>query len=97
MQAGKECRSTVRSAGAELAVFEYGPPPGNGVPSLLLVHGYRDDHRLYLPVIAELAAAHHIITYDTRNAGMSLVWHAPDDFTLNALVNDAATASPPER
>jgi len=58
------------------------------VPSLLLVHGYPDDHRLYLPVIAELADTHHIITYDTRVAGMSSVKQRPGDFTLHALVND---------
>ncbi|MDQ0617079.1 alpha/beta fold hydrolase [Arthrobacter globiformis] len=88
MQARKERRSTVLSAGAELAVFEYGPPPAHGVPTLLLVHGYPDDHQLFLPAIAELAVTHHVIAYDTRNAGMSSVKEPPGDFTLNTLVND---------
>jgi pimeloyl-ACP methyl ester carboxylesterase len=88
MQGWKERRRTVLSAGAELAVFEYGPHPAAGVPTLLLVHGYPDDHQLYLPVIAELAATHHVIAYDSRNAGMSSVTETPGNFTLNALVND---------
>ncbi|RAM37490.1 alpha/beta fold hydrolase [Arthrobacter globiformis] len=88
MQAREERRSTVLSAGAELAVFEYGPPPASGAPTLLLVHGYPDDHRLYLPVIAELAVTHHVIAYDTRNAGLSFVKQPPGDFTVDTLVDD---------
>lgn len=61
------------------------------MPTVLLVHGYPDDHRLYLPAIAELAETHHIITYDTRVAGMSSVKQLPGDFTLSALVNDLFT------
>ena len=41
VQAVKERRNTNPSAGAELAVFEYGRLPGSGVPSLLLVHEYQ--------------------------------------------------------
>jgi pimeloyl-ACP methyl ester carboxylesterase len=88
MHAWNERRRTVHLEGAELAVFEYGPDPGPGVPTLLLVHGYPDDHRLYLPLIAELAATHHLVAYDTRNAGLSSVTEPPGDFTLNVLVDD---------
>lgn len=88
MPAGNERRRTVRTEGAQLAVFEYGPSPSPGVHSLLLVHGYPDDHRLYLPLITELAATRHVIAYDTRNAGMSSVTETPGNFTLEALVND---------
>jgi len=83
-----ERRRTVRTEGAELAVFEYGLRPAPGVATLLLVHGYPDDHRLYLPLITELAGTHHVIAYDTRNAGMSSVTEAPGNFTLDALVDD---------
>lgn len=88
MRAWNERRRTVPTDGAEVAVFEYGPSPAPGVATLLLVHGYPDDHRLYLPLIAELAATHHVIACDTRNAGMSSVTEAPGNFTLEALVND---------
>ncbi|MDN3936711.1 alpha/beta fold hydrolase [Arthrobacter sp. YD4] len=84
-------RREVRQSAAGLAVFEYGREPGPGVPSLLLIHGYPDDHQVFLPVIAELAGTHHMIAYDTRNAGESRV--AADggtaDYSLAALVDDA--------
>lgn len=81
-------RRTVRTEGAQLAVFEYGLHPAPGVATLLLVHGYPDDHRLYLPLITELADNYHVIAYDTRNAGMSWVTETPGNFTLEALVSD---------
>lgn len=86
----KERRRTVSSQGAELAVFEYGPEPGADVPSLLLIHGYPDDHRVFLPLIRILAETHHVIAYDTRNAGSSFVAPAagPGNFTLPTLVDD---------
>jgi pimeloyl-ACP methyl ester carboxylesterase len=84
----RERRRTVVAQGAELAVFEYGLDPAPGVPTLLLVHGYPDDHRLFLPVIRELARTHHLIAYDTRNAGASGVVDTPGDFSLKALVDD---------
>ena len=74
--------------GAVLAVFEYGRQPGPGVPTLLLVHGYPDDHRVFLPAIRELAATHHVLAYDTRNAGASAVVGSPGDFSLRTLVDD---------
>lgn len=78
----------VSAQGAELAVFEYGREPGPSVPSLLLVHGYPDDHRVFLGVLRELAPTHHLITYDTRNAGASVVSGGTGTFTLAALVDD---------
>jgi pimeloyl-ACP methyl ester carboxylesterase len=80
-------RRTVASPGAVLAVYEYGRDPGPGVPTLVLVHGYPDDHRVYLPVIRELAATHHLVAYDTRNAGQSAAG-ADADFRLPSLVDD---------
>lgn len=81
-------RRTVASKGADLAVFEFGAEPGPEVPTLLLVHGYPDDHRMYLPAIRGLAPTHHVVAYDTRNAGASTVRDLPGDFTLAALVDD---------
>lgn len=100
MGSWSERQRTIRSNGADLAVFEYGPDPAADTPVLLLVHGYPDDHRLYLPLIRELAETCHIIAYDTRNAGSSSVTDKPASFVLQALVDDlyavlaATTASP---
>lgn len=88
MDRWKPRRRTVSSHGAELAVFEYGPVPAPEVPSLLLVHGYPDDHRVFLPLIRELAETFHVIAYDTRNAGSSSAPHGKDSFLLQALVDD---------
>jgi pimeloyl-ACP methyl ester carboxylesterase len=88
METLQERRRTVASKGAELAVFEFGPEPGPEVPTLLLVHGYPDDHRVYLPAIRDLARTHHVVAYDTRNAGASAVVELPGDFTLTTLVDD---------
>ncbi|MET1064429.1 MAG: alpha/beta fold hydrolase, partial [Arthrobacter sp.] len=83
-----ERRRSVGSRGAELAVFEYGPEPGPDMPTLLLVHGYPDDHQVYLPAIRDLARSHHVVAYDTRNAGASVIVDPPGDFTLMTLVDD---------
>ncbi|QDY91836.1 alpha/beta fold hydrolase [Arthrobacter sp. UKPF54-2] len=83
-----ERRRSVAARGAELAVFEYGLQPGPDVPTLAFIHGYPDDHRVFLQAIRELAATHHVLAYDTRNAGASAVVGAPGDFTLAALVDD---------
>jgi pimeloyl-ACP methyl ester carboxylesterase len=88
METVPERRRTVTSKGAELAVFEYGAEPGPDVPTLLLVHGYPDDHRVYLPAIRDLARTHHVVAYDTRNAGASAVVDLPGDFSLATLVDD---------
>ncbi|WP_411375731.1 alpha/beta fold hydrolase [Arthrobacter sp. MPF02] len=95
-----ERQRTIRSNGADLAVFEYGQDPAADTPVLLLVHGYPDDHRLYLPLIRELAETFRIIAYDTRNAGSSSVTDKPASFVLQALVDDlyavlAATTARP--
>ena len=89
MEMFNERRRTVASQGAELAVYEFGPEPGPGVSSLLLVHGYPDDHRVFLPAIRELAETHHVVAYDTRNAGASAVHGPGGDYSLKALVDDA--------
>ena len=65
-------RGIIRSRGAELAVYEYGTPAA-AVPSVLLVHGYPDDHHVFDGVVELLAPDRHVITYDTRNAGQSRV------------------------
>ncbi|MHA7210838.1 alpha/beta fold hydrolase [Arthrobacter sp. MDT1-65] len=83
----RERHRTIRSKGADLAVFEYGPDPGPDVQTVVLVHGYPDDHRVFLPVVRELAPSHHLVAFDTRNAGRSRPLDGAG-FTLAELVDD---------
>ncbi|MFC7612955.1 alpha/beta fold hydrolase [Actinokineospora soli] len=59
---------TVRSGDVELAVFEQGDP---AAPTVLLVHGYPDTHRMWDGVAARLAEDYHVVRYDVRGAGAS--------------------------
>jgi pimeloyl-ACP methyl ester carboxylesterase len=88
VDARQERRWTVGSRGAELAVFQYGQEPGPDVPTMLLVHGYPDDHRVWLPLVSELPATTCVLAYDTRNAGSSVVTEQPGIFSLTVLVDD---------
>lgn len=93
MRQGPMRERRVTIDGGELAVVEYGRPPGPSTPSVLLVHGYPDDHRVFLPLIRLLEAEHHIVTYDTRNAGESRTTsNARANFRLPLLVDDLFAA-----
>ena len=78
-------RRVAGAGGLSLAVQERGRIDD---PTIVLVHGYPDDHRVFLPVIRELATTHHLVAYDTRNAGASAVVGPAADFTLVTLVDD---------
>lgn len=58
----------VESDGVRLAVFERGDP---SAPTVLLVHGYPDTHRVWDGVAALLAEEFHVVAYDVRGAGES--------------------------
>ncbi|WP_051969374.1 SDR family oxidoreductase [Kitasatospora azatica] len=90
-------RRFVHSAGVELAVFEQGDPTA---PTVLLVHGYPDTHRVWDDVAAELAADHHVVRYDVRGAGESGAPDSRDGYRLELLANDlfaVADAVSPDR
>lgn len=59
-------RCTVDGDGVRLAVWEQGSGP-----TVVLVHGYPDTHRVWDGVAADLAADHHVVAYDVRGAGES--------------------------
>ncbi|MFB9876419.1 alpha/beta fold hydrolase [Planobispora siamensis] len=58
----------VKGDGVGLAVYEQGDPAN---PTLVLVHGYPDDHTVWEPVAVRLAESFHVVTYDVRGAGSS--------------------------
>ncbi|GAB2720653.1 SDR family oxidoreductase [Kitasatospora kifunensis] len=90
-------RRTVHSAGIDLAVFEQGDPEA---PTVLLVHGYPDTHRVWDDVAAELAADHHVVRYDVRGAGESSVPTSRAEYRLPLLAADlfaVADAVSPDR
>ncbi|MFB9903080.1 SDR family oxidoreductase [Allokutzneria oryzae] len=59
---------TVRSGDARLAVHEGGDSTR---PTVLLVHGYPDDHHVWDQVAQRLRKRFHVVTYDTRGTGGS--------------------------
>jgi len=77
---------TVTSAdGLTLAVWEHGDPTD---PTVVLVHGYPDTHRVWDGVVAELSGSHHVVTYDVRGAGASEVPRDRAGYDLDRLSED---------
>ncbi len=71
--------------GLDLAVWERGDPTH---PTVVLVHGYPDTHRVWDGVAAALADEFHVVAHDVRGAGES-AW--PVDragYDLSHLVAD---------
>ncbi|TQF74703.1 alpha/beta fold hydrolase [Rhodococcus spelaei] len=77
--------STVRNGDVQLAVFEQGNPDG---PTLVLVHGWPDTHRLWEHVVPLLADRFRVVSYDSRGAGQSTVPTAVADYRLELLASD---------
>ncbi|SDG74339.1 Short-chain dehydrogenase [Pseudomonas benzenivorans] len=75
----------VQGDGVELAVYRWGNAAG---PTLLLVHGYPDNHEVWLPLVRELAAEFQIVAYDVRGAGSSDKPRQRQDYHLAKLAND---------
>jgi pimeloyl-ACP methyl ester carboxylesterase len=80
----------VTSHGVALAVVEH-TEPGPGRPTVVLVHGYPDEQRMWEPVVAALAPYDlHVVTYDVRGAGRSGVPARTSDYRTELLVDDLA-------
>jgi NAD(P)-dependent dehydrogenase (short-subunit alcohol dehydrogenase family)/pimeloyl-ACP methyl ester carboxylesterase len=75
----------VQGDGVELAVYRWGNAAG---PTLLLVHGYPDNHEVWLPLVRELAAEFQIVAYDVRGFGDSDKPRQRQDYHLEKLAND---------
>lgn len=57
-------------------------------PTLLLVHGYPDNHEIWLPLIRELGTDYRIVAYDVRGCGASQVPKRLRDYRLGQLARD---------
>ncbi|MEU4830581.1 SDR family oxidoreductase [Streptosporangium sp. NPDC023615] len=58
----------VESGDVRLALFEQGDP---AAPTVLLIHGYPDTHRVWDEVAELLEDRFHVVRYDVRGAGLS--------------------------
>ncbi|MGW1024753.1 SDR family oxidoreductase [Streptomyces sp. NPDC002577] len=88
---------TVLSGGVAIAVYEQGDP---AKPTVLLVHGYPDTHRVWDDVSAALVEDHHVVRYDVRGAGSSGAPARRAGYGLPQLADDlfaVADAVSPER
>jgi pimeloyl-ACP methyl ester carboxylesterase len=80
-----------------LAVYERGNAEA---PTVVAVHGYPDDHRVWHGVAEDLAADHRFVTYDVRGAGASGAPPTSAGYRLDQLVEDLGAvldAVSPER
>ncbi|MEU0563929.1 SDR family oxidoreductase [Nonomuraea sp. NPDC005983] len=77
----------VESGDVRLAVFEEGDPAD---PTILLVHGYPDTHRVWDEVARRLSDRFHVVRYDVRGAGRSTAPHDHDHYDFDHLAADLA-------
>lgn len=78
----------VQSGDVELAVYSWGDDDGR--PTVVLVHGYPDNARIWSAVAEALAEDHFVIAYDVRGAGASDRPKAVADYQLTELKADLA-------
>ena len=75
----------IQGDGVELAAYRWGNRAG---PTLLLVHGYPDNHEVWLPLVYALASDYQLVAYDVRGAGASDKPGKRLDYHLTKLAND---------
>ena len=76
----------VRSTdGLDLAVYEQGP---EGAETIVLVHGYPDNHTVWDGVAELLAEDFHVVRYDVRGHGASEVPATTSGYALPLLSQD---------
>lgn len=61
-------REVVSTDGVRLAVYESG---ATDAPTIVLVHGWPDNHTLWDDVVVDLSRDFHVVTSDVRGAGAS--------------------------
>jgi len=78
-------RRVLSTDGVALAVYESGDPAN---PTVVAVHGYPDDHRVWDGVVALLADDFHVVTYDVRGTGRSEAPKEREGYRIPQLVDD---------
>ena len=78
-------RLVVESGGVGLAVFEQGDPQA---ATVLLVHGYPDNSRVWDGVAERLAERFHVVRYDVRGHGESAAPADRDGYRMDRLNAD---------
>ncbi|MET9487183.1 SDR family oxidoreductase [Nocardia sp. NPDC006630] len=88
---------TVTNGDIEIAVYEQGVPEG---PTIVLVHGWPDSHRLWDNVLPHLIDRFRVVTYDARGHGRTTDPKDHRAFRIPELATDffavAAAVSPHE-
>lgn len=77
--------TTVSRDGVDLQVYIQGRQDG---PTVILVHGWPDDHHLWEAVVPQLTDRYRVVTYDTRGHGRSTVPADVDAFRLTEFADD---------
>jgi pimeloyl-ACP methyl ester carboxylesterase len=72
-------------SGASIAVYRAGEATR---PTVVLVHGFPDDHTVWDRIVVQLAAHHHVATYDVRGAGGSSKPKRFAHYRLDVLAED---------
>jgi NAD(P)-dependent dehydrogenase (short-subunit alcohol dehydrogenase family)/pimeloyl-ACP methyl ester carboxylesterase len=75
------------SQGVRIAAYEEGNPTA---PTVVLVHGWPDSHRLWDGVVPLLAERFRIIRYDNRGVGGSSVPRPVNAYSMNRFADDFA-------
>lgn len=73
--------------GVRIAVYQEGNPEG---PTVVLVHGFPDSHRLWDGVVPLLAERFRIVRYDNRGVGLSSVPKRVAAYSMARFADDFA-------
>lgn len=76
---------SILSGDLRLAVREYGD---RSAPTLIAVHGYPDNQRMWEPLAGRMQDAFHVVTYDVRGAGESEAPRSQREYLSTYLVDD---------
>lgn len=80
----------MRRGEVELAVYETEEPGGDDRPTVVLVHGFPDDHTVWDDVVPLLADRFRVVTYDVRGSGASTAPHERAGYLVAELRDDLA-------
>ena len=83
----------IASDGLRLAYYTGASEVGPDQPTLLFVHGYPDDHRVWDNLADKLSGRFNLVSYDVRGAGASGVPGGREGYRVEQLAADVATVA----